>query len=152
MKARILTTVLISSLIILSANAQDQGYYFSRTLDVSYEKAIEKLKVALKDQGFGVVSETAMHETINAKIPGSNMDPYIVLGACNAKYADKMLKMEENVGLLLPCKILIKFVANEKSEVVMMNPSAIISLAENEKINSFSTEVTSKLKKVLEAL
>ena len=152
MKARILTTVLISSLIILSANAQDQGYYFSRTLDVSYEKAIEKLKVALKDQGFGVVSETAMHETINAKIPGSNMDPYIVLGACNAKYADKMLKMEENVGLLLPCKILVKFVANEKSEVVMMNPSAIISLAENEKINSFSTEVTSKLKKVLEAL
>ncbi len=152
MKTRIFIAALAITIFTLNASAQETEYFISKKLNVSHEKAIEKLKVALKDQGFGVVSETAMHETINAKIPGSNLDPYIVLGACNAKYADKMLKMEENVGLLLPCKILVKFVANEKSEVVMMNPSAIISLAENEKINSFSTEVTSKLKKVLEAL
>jgi uncharacterized protein (DUF302 family) len=152
MKARILTTVLISSLIILSANAQDQGYYFSRTLDVSYEKAIEKLKVALKDQGFGVVSETAMHETINAKIPGSNMDPYIVFGACNAKYAYEMLEMEENIGLLLPCKIIVKYLGEENSEIVIMNPSVILSVSKNDDITSYSTSVTKKLTKVLEAL
>ncbi len=152
MKTRIFITALLLSISILGANAQDQSYYFSKTLDVSYETAIENLKVALKEEGFGVVSETAMHETINAKIPGSDMDPYIVIGACNAKYANEMLKMEENVGLLLPCKIIVKYLAEEKSEVVMMNPTVIISLAKNENITTYSNNVTKQLKKVLQAL
>jgi uncharacterized protein (DUF302 family) len=75
-----------------------------------------------------------MHETINAKIPDSKMDPYIVFGACNAKYAYEMLEMEE------------------KSEVVIMNPSVILSVSKNDDITSYSTSVTKKLKKVLEAL
>lgn len=152
MKTRIFISALFISISILSANAQDQAYYFSKTVDVSYETAIEKLKVALKDQGFGVVSETAMHETINTKIPGSDMDPYIVIGACNAGYAKEMLKMEENVGLLLPCKVIVKYLAEQKSEVVMMNPTAIVSVAKNENITKFSIDVTKKLEKVLEAL
>lgn len=149
---KILLSILIVSIFAISANAQEKTYYSSKTLDVSYEKAIEKLKVALKGQEFGVVSETAMHETINKKVPGSNMDPYIVIGACNAKFADKVLKLEENIGLLLPCKIIVKYLADEKSEVVIMDPAAVMSVANNKEVTAFSTEIGKKLIKVLEAL
>ena len=145
-------SILIVSIFAINANAQEKAYYSSKTLDVSYEKAIEKLKVALKDQEFGVVSETAMHETINKKVPGSSMDPYIVIGACNAKFADKVLKLEENIGLLLPCKIIVKYLADEKSEVVMMDPAALMSVANNKEVTAFSIEIGKKLVKVLEAL
>ncbi len=64
MKTRIFIAALAISIFTLNASAQETEYFFSKKLDVSHEKAIEKLKVALKDQGFGVVSETAMHETI----------------------------------------------------------------------------------------
>ncbi len=152
MKTRIFIAALAISIFTLNASAQETEYFFSKKLDVSYEKAIEKLRVALKEQEFGIVSETAMHETINAKIPDSKMEPYIVFGACNAKYAYEMLEMEENVGLLLPCKIIVKYLGEEKSEVVIMNPSVILSVSKNDDITSYSTSVTKKLKKVLEAL
>lgn len=149
---KIFITVLIAATFTMGAYAQDKEYYSSKTLEVSYEKAIEKLKVALKDQEFGVVSETAMHETINKKVPGSNMDPYIVIGACNAKFADKVIKLEENIGLLLPCKIIVKYLGENKSEVVMMNPAAVISVANNEEVTDYSIEMGEKLMTVLEAL
>lgn len=145
-------TALIAATVSLGTYAQEREYYSSKTLEVSYDKAIEKLKVALKDQEFGVVSETAMHETINKKVPGSSMDPYIIIGVCNAKFADKVIKLEENIGLLLPCKIIVKYLDENKSEVVLMNPAAVMSVANNEAVTNFSYEVGKKLMTVLEAL
>lgn len=149
---KILLSALIVSVFIMGTYAQEKAYYSSKTLDVSYEKAIEKLKVALKDQEFGVVSETAMHETINSKVPGSNMDPYIVIGACNAKFADKVIKLEENIGLLLPCKIIVKYLSDNRTEVVVMDPAAVMSVTNNKEVTDFSTDIGKKLIKVLEAL
>jgi len=151
MKLKSILFVLFITSFLVNAAGQD-SYYISKKLDVSYEKAIERLKTELKKEGFGVVSETAMHETINSKIPGSDMDPYVAIGACNAKYAKKVIGLEENIGLFLPCKILVKYTSDESSEVVIINPKVAMSVVENKEANAIFDEVTEKLKNVLKSL
>lgn len=152
MKPRIIISLVILSLFIVNTNAQTEDYYFSKELNVSYEKAIENLKIVLKDHDLSVVSETALHESLNAKLPGINLDPYIVIGACNAKYAYEILQMEENIGLLIPCKIIVKYISDDKSEVVIMNPSVTMSVINNDEVTTFFADITRNLKKVLKAL
>jgi uncharacterized protein (DUF302 family) len=151
MNIKILSFAILLSGLISNANAQEK-YYFSKQMDVSYEVAIEKLKDALKDQNFGVVSETAMHETIMSKIPGVEMKPYIVIGACNAKIAHKVLQKEPNMGLLLPCKIVVKYIAEDRSEVAIINPEVAMSVTGNKDITPVLEEVSGQLKKVLKSL
>ncbi len=139
------------AILVSGVNAQEK-YYFSKQLDVSYEVALEKLKSALKEQNFGVVSESAMHKTIMSKIPGVEMDPYIVIGACNAKIAHKVLQQEANMGLLLPCKIVVKYISDNKSEVAIINPEVAMSVTGNDAITPILEEVSGQLKKVLKAL
>ena len=117
-----------------------------------YDVAIEKLKVVLKDHQIGVVSENAMHETINSKVPGAQMDPYIVLGVCNAGYAYKVIQAEENVGLLLPCKAIVKYIDDNRSEVAILDPAAAGSVVGNETVTKVFEEVSIQLKKVLKEL
>ena len=151
MKVKYLISAAFMVLLALSVQAQEK-YYFSKQMDVSYEVAIEKLKEALKAQNFGVVSETAMHETINSKIPGAEMDPYIVIGACNAKIAHTVLQKEPNMGLLLPCKIVVKYLSDDRSEVAIVNPVVAMSVTGNEEIVPVLEEVSGQLKKVLKSL
>lgn len=151
MKAKIFLSALFVALLVTNLNAQKE-YYFSKQLDVSYETALEKLKTALKDENFGVVMESAMHETIMSKIPGVKMDPYIIIGACNAKIAHKFLQIEPNMGLFLPCKIVVKHLGENRSEVAVINPEVSMSVTGNEDITPILEEVTGQLKKVLEAL
>ena len=142
-------------LILVSFNSsgqEDNSYYFSKQVDYSFEEATSRLKTVLKEQEFGVITEIDMHQKISEKIKDANMQPYRILGVCNPKFAYQTLKIEENIGLFLPCKVIIKQIDENTSEVVMVNPSALMNMLENEALDGVADEVTDRFKKALEAL
>ena len=151
MKSKFLFFAIAISLLISNIHAQEK-YYFAKQMDVSYTVAVEKLRDALKDHNFGVVSEIAIYKTINSKVPGAEMDPYIIIGACNANIAHKLLQQEPNMGLLLPCKVVVKYIAENRSEVLISNPEVAMAVTGNDDITPILEEVSGQLKKVLKSL
>ena len=152
MKPQIITAtlLLIVSLAIQAQN--DSEYYFSKKLDCSFEDATVKVKASLKEQEFGIITEIDMHEKLAEKIENIDMQPYKILGACNPKFAYQTLQVEENIGLFLPCKVLIKKIDEKTTEVVMVNPSALMQMLNNDELVTVAEEVTERFKKALEAL
>ena len=129
----------------------DVPYYFSKKVNYTFEEATKKITASLKEQGFGIVTELDMDVKIEEKIKDANLKPYKILGACNPGFALETLKVEENIGLFLPCKVLIKQLDDEV-EVVMVNPSALMGMLGNEKLMPVADEVTKRFKKALENL
>jgi len=127
-------------------------YYFSKKVDLNFEKATEKVKEELKKQGFGVITEIDMDEKLKEKLDDIDVKPYRLLGACNPAYAYETMKVEENIGLFLPCKVIIKYVDENKSEVVMINPSAMMKMLGNDELMPIADDVTKKFKKALDAI
>ena len=125
-------------------------YGFSKTLNLSYEKAIEKVTEELKKEGFGVLTSIDLKDTLKKKI---NVDfkKYTILGACNPVLAHKALLAEEELGLLLPCNVIV-YEKENKTEVSMFNPMTMTKLVENESLKSVAEEVNTKLTRVLEAV
>ena len=140
--------VLLLSFNLLSQN--NTSYYFSKVVNLSYENAIEKTKAALKKQEFGVITEIDMHEKLAEKIDNVDIKPYKILGACNPVFAYETLKVEENIGLFLPCKVLVKKIDEKSTEIVMVNPSALMKMLGNEKLIPVAEEVTIRFRKALE--
>ena len=85
---------------------QHSKYGFSKTIDVPYEEAIEKVRAALKEEGFGVLSEIDIQEKLKEKL-GVDFRRYVILGACNPPLAYKTLQEELEIGLLLPCNVIV---------------------------------------------
>src|SRR5659263_463516 len=81
-------------------------YYFSKTLNVSYDEAVKLTTEALKSEGFGVISEINMHEKLKEKV-GVDFKRYKILGACNPSYAYKALQAEDKIGTMMPCNVLV---------------------------------------------
>ena len=133
----------------VSLSAQDNDYYFSKEVNGSFSDVTDKVKKSLKDQGFGIITEIEMDKTLKEKLDNVEMQPYRILGACNPKFAYETLQAEENIGLFLPCKVLIKQIDENKSEVVMVNPSALMKMLGNEALIPVADEVTKRFKKAL---
>lgn len=136
---------------ILSAQEND-SYYFSKEVNGSFEDVIKKTKSSLKEQGFGIITEIEMDKTLKEKLDDVDMQRYTILGACNPKFAYQTLQVEENIGLFLPCKVLVKEIDKDKSEVVMVNPSELMKMLGNEKLTGVADEVTKRFKIALENL
>ncbi len=103
----------------------------------------------MKKEGFGVITEIDMEAKLKEKLDDVDLPPYRILGVCSPSFAYQTIQVEENIGLFLPCKTLIKDVGNGKIEVVMVNPSALMSMLEKEELKKIADEV---LKKFLIAL
>ncbi|MGQ1785531.1 DUF302 domain-containing protein [Saccharicrinis sp. GN24d3] len=131
-------------------NAQEK-YYFSKTVDLSFEEATTKTKASLKEQGFGIVAESNMDQMLKEKI-NVDLKPYRVMGACNPKIAYKALQTEENVGIFLPCKVIIKFVSENKTEIVMVNPTVAMQAVNNADAKKLFEEVSVLMKKALDGI
>ena len=131
---------------------QTKNYFFSKTLMGSFEEVTKKTKSALKEQGFGVITEIDMDIKLKEKLDNVNLRPYKILGVCNPGYAYQTIQVEENIGLFLPCKVLIKDMGNGKVEVVMVNASSLMNMLGNDKLDKPAAEVTKKFKKALEKL
>jgi uncharacterized protein (DUF302 family) len=152
MKSNMLLTIVLFFVILGGTFAQsDTQYYFSKKVNYTFEEATKKIIASLKEQGFGIVTELDMDVKIEEKIKDAKLKPYKILGACNPGFALETLKAEENIGLFLPCKVLVKQLDDEV-EVVMVNPSAVMGMLGNEKLMPVADEVTKRFKKALENL
>lgn len=156
MKPTQLITVLMMLIASVSLQAQDkvkaEKFYFSTTVNENIEEATQSVKSALKEQGFSVITEINMSKTLQEKIDGADMMPYRILGACNAKYAWETIQKEENIGVFLPCKVILKQKSNNQTEVVAVNPSELMRMLQNEELNDIAEEVSILFKKALQNL
>ena len=126
------------------------NYGISKTLDISYEQAIEKVTEELKKQGFGILTTIDVKETLKKKLD-VDFNKYIILGACNPPFAYEALKAEEQIGLLLPCNVIV-YEKNEKTVVSAFNPSIITFLSDNKKMHELSVELNALMNKVIDSL
>ncbi len=131
--------------------AQQQKYGFVRTVDRSFDDAVDKTRDALKDEGFGILSEIRLDEKLKEKL-GVDFRRYVILGSCNPSLAYKTLQEEINIGLLLPCNVVV-YDADEKgrSVVAAVDAKAMLSVVgERPALNEVATKVNEGLRRVVE--
>ncbi len=121
-------------------------YGFSKTVDLSFEDTINKVTEELKKEGFGILTTIDVKETLKNKID-VDFKKYTILGACNPPLAHKALQAEEEIGLLLPCNVIV-YEKDGKSAVSVFDPSLMSKVVENEKMNPIAEEVKEKLQRV----
>ncbi|MHB1263888.1 MAG: DUF302 domain-containing protein [Gemmatimonadaceae bacterium] len=131
---------------------QTTRYGISTTVALPYEQAVERTREALAGEGFGVLTEIDVRATLRKKLD-ADFRPYVILGACNPPLAHRALSAELDIGLLLPCNVVV-YAADEegRSVVAAMDPVEAMSLSGNEAIRPLATEVRSRLERVLEAV
>jgi uncharacterized protein (DUF302 family) len=128
----------------------ESSYGFSRTVETSFDETVEKTKGVLKDEGFGVLSEINIDEALKEKL-GVDFRRYKILGACNPPLAYKTLQEEINIGLLLPCNVVV-YEADEpgKTTVVAVDAKAMLSaVGDNAKLGEVANEVNERLQRVI---
>jgi len=125
-------------------------YGFSKIIDVPYEQAIEKVTEELKKEGFGVLTSIDVKDTLKQKI---NVDfkKYTILGACNPPIAHRALQEEEELGLLLPCNVIV-YEKDGKTKVSIFDPMVMTWILENDNMKPIATEVQERLQRVLNAI
>jgi uncharacterized protein (DUF302 family) len=126
-------------------------YYFSKMLEASFDEAIQITTEALKTEGFGVISDIDIRAKLNEKL-GVEFKKYRILGACNPDYAYKALQMEEKIGTMLPCNVIVIDQGEGKVEVAAVNPVASMMSISNPALEIIATEITQKLKTVINTL
>ncbi len=125
-------------------------YGFIKELEMSFDDAVKKVTGELKKEGFGVLTTIDLNEKFKEKL---NIDfkNYLILGVCNPPFSYKSLLAEENIGLLLPCNVIIY--ENGKTTVIgIIKPSSAMGMVDNDELNDIAAGVETKLKKVSEAL
>ena len=121
------------------------SYYLSKTLNnTTVKTAIEKLTDVLKDEGFGIISEINISDTLKKKIDVDYKE-YIILGACNPHFAYKAIQSEEKIGLFLPCNIIVVDAGEGNTEVSVIDPVESMSSVKNDKLGEFAESVRSSL-------
>lgn len=127
------------------------NYYFSKTIKTSFDEALKLVTEALKTEGFGVISEIRMHEKLKEKL-GVDFKKYVILGACNPAFAYKALQIEDKIGTMLPCNVLIIEQGNGIIEIAAVNPISSMASITNTELDSVAQQVTDKLRRMIENL
>lgn len=128
------------------------AYGFGRTLKLPWEQAVARVKEALAEQGFGVLTEIDVKATLKQKLD-VDFRPYSILGACNPPLAHRALGADPEIGLLLPCNVVVRAGDEEGTSVVtILDPEALLSLAGNDAIRPLASEVRARMNRVLEAV
>lgn len=126
-------------------------YGFSTTFDGSYDDAITRVTEELSKEGFGVLTEIDVKAVLKKKLDVDKR-PYKILGACNPVLANQALTAEEDIGLLLPCNVVVREEEDGKVTVSFMDPQAVLDLVQEPGIHDLAGEVKSKLEKVMAGL
>ena len=124
------------------------NYYINRLLQVTFEEAVSRTKEALRAEGFGVLTEINVHETLKAKI-GVDYPRYVILGACNPALAHEALQLENKVGTMLPCNVVVRDAGNGQTEVAAIDPVASMLAIDNPALKEAAQVVRSKLERVI---
>ena len=126
-------------------------YYFTKMLETSFNEAVQRTTEVLKTEGFGIISEINIHEKLKEKL-GVSFKKYRILGACYPEYAHKALLIEDKIGTMLPCNVVVIDQGNGNTEVSAINPVASMMAIQNNDLQSIALEITEKLKRVIESL
>lgn len=127
------------------------NYSFGGEIKYSFEEAVTKVHDVLKEQGFGVLTEIDAKKVLKEKL-GLDRKPYKILGACNPNFAHKALDFEPEIGVLLPCNVIIYEKENGKVMVSAMNPEAALALVGNPDVENIAKEVRKRIQTALEKL
>ncbi len=125
-------------------------YYFEKTINYSFEVSIERVKEELKKEGFGILTKIDMQSTLKEKL-GVDFRKYIILEACNPSFAYKSLQIEENIGILLPCNIVVQQ-KEAQTQVALINPEVAMQGINNPEMDNITLEISQKLKNVINNL
>lgn len=123
-------------------------YYISRVLPIAFDAAIARAKEALKTEGFGVLTEINVKETLKTKI-GVDFPKYVILGACNPVLAHEALQLENKVGTMLPCNVVVRDAGDGHTEVAAIDPVASMMAIDNPALKQAAQIVRSKLDRVI---
>ena len=123
-------------------------YGFSKSVNESLESMEERVKTELKKEGFGILTKIDVKEKFKEKL-GIDFKKYIILGACNPSSAHKSILAEENIGLMLPCNVIL-YEKEDKTVVSVIKPTTAMRMINNENLNEIAKQVEEKLKKVFE--
>lgn len=128
------------------------SYYFNTVLtNVTFDEAIEKVTEELKKEGFGVLTEIDVKETLKKKLD-VDFKPYRILGACNPGFAHKALQSEDKIGVFLPCNVIVEQQDNGSIEVSAVDPIASMQSVKNDALGEVAIEVQKRLQKVIAQL
>lgn len=126
-------------------------YFKSKTVDLSYDQAIEKVTSLLKEEGFGVLTEIDVQDTLKKKLD-VDFKKYKILGACNPELAHKALQAEDKIGVMLPCNVVVEENEDDTVEVSAVNPVASMQAVTNNEVYPLADQVRDKLEKVISNL
>jgi len=129
----------------------NSNFGFGKVVDASFDDAIDKVTAELEKEGFGVLSDIDVAAKMKAKLD-KDMPRYRILGACNPALAYQAISAVEDIGLLLPCNVLVREDSDDKVHVDFMDPESVLSLVKNPGVAPLATDVKSRLQRVLERL
>ena len=126
-------------------------YHFHIDIDGGIDEVVDKTLAALKEEGFGVLMDLDIQATLKAKL-GVERAPYRILGACNPPLANQALEAEPDIGVLLPCNVMVRGLGDGRVRVSFMDPQAVLSMVDNPQVAELAAEVKARLERVRDSL
>ena len=126
------------------------NYGFTKELDIPFETVTEQVREALRKEGFGVLTEIDVRDKIKEKL-GVDMNKYIILGACNPPNAYKAILAEENIGLMLPCNVIV-YEKGDRTVLSVIKPTVAMKMIDNRELDAIAEFIEVKLKKAFDAI
>jgi uncharacterized protein (DUF302 family) len=127
------------------------SYYFSKTLGTSFDEALMKVTEELKKEGFGILTEIDVKETMKKKMD-VDFRKYKILGACNPPLAHKAIQTKDKIGTMLPCNVIVQEMSEGQREIAAIDPVASMQAVDNPKLQDVADQVRVKLKRVIDSL
>jgi uncharacterized protein (DUF302 family) len=146
-----LAYVLIHAFYKMMKGEHAMSYYFSKIVNASFDEAIVKVTEELKKEGFGILTDIDVKATLKKKLD-VEFRPYRILGACNPPFAFQALQMEDKIGTMLPCNVVVQEKAPGKVEVTAIDPVASMAAVDNPDLRTVGEQVREKLKRVIDNL
>jgi uncharacterized protein (DUF302 family) len=125
-------------------------YGFTKTVDEPFDRVVERTKQELQKEGFGVLTSIDLREKFKEKL-GIDFRKYVILGACNPPFAHQAITIEENIGLMLPCNVIV-YEKDGKTAVSIIRPTVAMSMIQDEQLLEVARKVEQKLKRVFESI
>jgi uncharacterized protein (DUF302 family) len=126
-------------------------YYFASTLAIPFDDAVEEVTAALRAEGFGVLTVIDVKKTLKSKL-NIEFPRYVILGACNPTMAHEALQVENKIGTMLPCNVIVRDAGDDKIEVAAVDPVSSMQAVGNAKLANIAADVQAKLKRVIDSL
>ncbi len=152
MKTGTIFTLLLLIACTLSSSAQTaESFYLAKSVPGTLDKVVLTVKAELKNHGFGIITEIDMQKSLKEKLD-VDIPAYHIYGVCNVKLAHQLLQQEENIGVILPCKMIIKQINDTTVEVVFIDPEQLIDITGNNELTAIGKQVKEAFEKVLASL